>query len=166
MTTTFAVCLPTTKLVGSYYVKLGDVIKTRRKDKKLTQDELAASAGVSQQTIAKIESGLVRKPSNLPNIARALGTTAESILRDVTEKRSAGRRVKSVSIAKRKPRPRWPFHFDYRLFDELPDMEKRGIESLIYQRIMDLPALRATAEKVKALRLSEDGQDELQRDTG
>lgn len=167
MTTTFGVCLATTELVASRYVKLGDVIRMRREALGLTQGELAERALVSQQTIAKIESGFVRKPGNLPNIAKALKTTAESILQDVTEKRAAEPRAQNdAKRAKRKPRSRWPFQFSYELFARLPEPERRQIEALVYAKIMEFPALRVSAAKINQLGLSPDGQEELQRDTG
>jgi transcriptional regulator with XRE-family HTH domain len=148
-------------------VKLGDVIRNRRVALGLSQIELAKLARVSQQTIAKIETGFVRKPANLPNIAKALQTTAESILQDVTEKRTAEPIApKAATKAKRKSRSRWPFQFSYELFARLPEQERRTIESLVYSKIMEFPALRASAAKLKQLGLSPDGQEELQRDAG
>lgn len=167
MTTTFAVCLPTTVLVASRYVKLGDVIRMRRERAGITQDELAKRANVSQQTIAKIESGRVQKTGNLPNIASALGATAEEILQEVTEKRADEQREqKSARATKRKPRSRWPFQFSYELFARLPEQERRTIEALVYAKIMEFPGLRISEEMQRKLGLSKDGQDELHRGTG
>jgi transcriptional regulator with XRE-family HTH domain len=47
-----------------------------RGDKKLSQNNLAKAAGVSQQLIGEIETGRVRSTRAIYKIARALGTSA------------------------------------------------------------------------------------------
>lgn len=67
-------------------VTLADVIRRRREALGLNQPQLAAKAGVRQSTIGNLESGTRgasgRVPSSLPDIARALGTTTEELLRE------------------------------------------------------------------------------------
>ena len=45
------------------FYKIGQSIKTLRKDHNLTQEELAAQAGVTRQTISKLEKGNIDKVS-------------------------------------------------------------------------------------------------------
>lgn len=58
---------------------LKDKVKTLRKLKGWTQKELAEEAKVSQQAIWKIESGKSSESRKLPQIAAALGVTAEEL---------------------------------------------------------------------------------------
>src|SRR6185503_2440669 len=58
---------------------LKERLKTLRKAKGWTQKELAAHARVSQQAIWKIESGKSHETRKLPQIAAALGVTAEEL---------------------------------------------------------------------------------------
>jgi transcriptional regulator with XRE-family HTH domain len=59
---------------------LQDALKKHRLAKGWTQVQLAQKAGVSQQLIAKIESGNVLETRKLPRIASALGLSAEEFL--------------------------------------------------------------------------------------
>lgn len=55
-------------------------IKELRKDKKITQDELAASVGVTRQTIISLENGKYNASLQLAyKIARYFGTNIESV---------------------------------------------------------------------------------------
>ncbi|MFZ3485740.1 XRE family transcriptional regulator [Sphingomonas sp. 3-13AW] len=57
-------------------MRTGERIAERRAAKGLSQTQLARSAGVSQATIGKLESGISSGSSHLHKIARALGTSA------------------------------------------------------------------------------------------
>ena len=46
----------------------------------IKQEQLAAAVGVTQPAIAKIINGITLKPRNLPDIARALSVTVDSLL--------------------------------------------------------------------------------------
>jgi transcriptional regulator with XRE-family HTH domain len=59
---------------------LQDALKKHRIARGWTQVQLAQKAGVSQQLIAKIESGNVLETRKLPRIASALGLSAEEFL--------------------------------------------------------------------------------------
>lgn len=67
---------------------IGDNIKTIRKKKGLTQDNLARLADMPYTTLIKIESNVVKKPSvqNVARIAGALEVKIDDLLRD-TEQR-------------------------------------------------------------------------------
>lgn len=60
---------------------MGYKIKEKRKEKKMTQEELAAKSGVSRATISGLENGTVRATSSktLVKLARALDTTVDQI---------------------------------------------------------------------------------------
>lgn len=56
-------------------MRLGDAVRTARKEKGWSQVQLAEAAGVSEATVQNLESGKSRKgmPSSLPRVERALG---------------------------------------------------------------------------------------------
>jgi transcriptional regulator with XRE-family HTH domain len=45
------------------FYDIGEVLKKARKEKKLTQNELAIQVGITRQTLAKMEKGLIDKVS-------------------------------------------------------------------------------------------------------
>lgn len=63
---------------------LGEVIKRYRTQRKMTQEFVAESLGVTRQAVSKWESG-VSDPSttNLMALAKLFGVTAEEILKEV-----------------------------------------------------------------------------------
>lgn len=65
---------------------LGELIKRRRMECKMTQEFVADALGVSRQAVSKWESG-VSDPStsNLSALAKLFGTTAEEILRELKQ---------------------------------------------------------------------------------
>lgn len=62
---------------------LGEVLKKRRMDCKMTQEFVAETLGVSRQAVSKWESG-ASDPSttNLMALAKLFGTTAEELLKE------------------------------------------------------------------------------------
>ena len=65
---------------------LGEVLKKRRMDCKMTQEFVAETLGVSRQAVSKWESG-ASDPSttNLMALAKLFGTTAEELLKETKE---------------------------------------------------------------------------------
>lgn len=62
-------------------MSLASNIKRARKEKGLTQNELAGKLGVSQKTISKYETGeQIPDGFKIVYIARYLGTTAEELV--------------------------------------------------------------------------------------
>lgn len=57
-------------------------LKRIMKSKKLTQEDLAKKAGISQVAMHKILVGKTKRPGSLVELALALGTTAEALLSD------------------------------------------------------------------------------------
>jgi transcriptional regulator with XRE-family HTH domain len=65
----------------TFFRAMGERIASLRKDANLSQQQLADTMQVSQQTIASWEVGRRRVPvSLLPALARALGTTVEALI--------------------------------------------------------------------------------------
>lgn len=61
---------------------IGTLIKSARLAKGLTQSELAKNVGTRQQTIEKIERGIVKHSSFLPAIAQELSIPVERVMRN------------------------------------------------------------------------------------
>ncbi|MHA0112071.1 helix-turn-helix domain-containing protein, partial [Klebsiella pneumoniae] len=61
---------------------LGNKIKTRRQELGLDQVQLAKSAGISQPTLANLESGKNKRSKFLPEIAQALGLSLAELMQD------------------------------------------------------------------------------------
>lgn len=61
---------------------LGNKIKTRRQELGLDQVQLAKRAGISQPTLANLESGKNKRSKFLPEIAQALGMTLAELMQD------------------------------------------------------------------------------------
>lgn len=66
-------------------MKLGKIVKTLRTALKWSQQELAQNAGLSQQLIAKIESGRITETRKLPQLAAAFGMTVDQLLACIRE---------------------------------------------------------------------------------
>lgn len=63
---------------------LGEVLKQRREECKMTQEFVAESIGVSRQAVSKWETGASDpSTSNLITLAKLFNTTAEELLREV-----------------------------------------------------------------------------------
>lgn len=58
-----------------------DALKRARLEACLTQGELAKSAGVRRETVARLEAGHPARPSSVRKIAAALGLRPEAISR-------------------------------------------------------------------------------------
>lgn len=59
---------------------LGERLLSARKAKKMTQQQLATKAGVTQTTISDIERGRNLSSTELPSLAKALGITVDELL--------------------------------------------------------------------------------------
>ena len=55
-------------------------LRAIRERKALTQDELAELAGVSRQTVIKIEGGLEPRPPTIRKLAAALGVEPQDLM--------------------------------------------------------------------------------------
>jgi transcriptional regulator with XRE-family HTH domain len=76
----------------AFYVDLGQRIAALRKERGMTQVQLAEQLGVAQQTLAHYEAGRLRLLAGaLPTLAEQLGGSVEDLI-GITAKRSTGKR--------------------------------------------------------------------------
>lgn len=76
----------------AFFIAFGERLATLRKDRGLTQVQLAGLLDVSQQAITAYESGQRRVPiSTLPLLAHTLGVSVEDLI-GVPAKRGTGKR--------------------------------------------------------------------------
>lgn len=63
--------------------EIGDKIQALRKKKELTQEELAKKANLPYQTLTKIESNVITKPSiqTVTKIAKGLGVSIDELIK-------------------------------------------------------------------------------------
>ncbi|MCE9941869.1 XRE family transcriptional regulator [Serratia quinivorans] len=61
-------------------MNIGERVKFKRESLELTQAELAAKVGTSQQSIEQLESGKTKRPRYLPELASALEVSLEWLL--------------------------------------------------------------------------------------
>lgn len=102
----------------SFFIALGQRIAALRKERGLTQVQLAEQLGVSQQTVTAYESGNRRVPiSHLPRLAALLGISIESLL---------GEQPKA---AKRGPAPKLQQQLEQ--VQQLPKAKQRMVSELI-----------------------------------
>ena len=67
----------------AFFIALGQRIADQRKAQGITQVELAATLGISQQAMNSFEKGRRRVPvSQLPIIAQTLGSTLDALVSD------------------------------------------------------------------------------------
>lgn len=74
-----------------FFLRLGERMAQLRKERGLTQAELASTLGVSQQTVASFEKGRRRVPvSHLVPLSRALAVSVEDLLGEKSPARKRG----------------------------------------------------------------------------
>ncbi|KFB66659.1 helix-turn-helix transcriptional regulator [Candidatus Accumulibacter vicinus] len=67
-------------------MKIGQVIRKRRRDLKMTLETLAANAGTDAAGLSRVERGLQNStPNGLAAIAEALGTTVATLFAEVED---------------------------------------------------------------------------------
>jgi transcriptional regulator with XRE-family HTH domain len=67
--------------VDCYVANLGEYLRTRREELRLTQEQLAAKIGVSQATVSQYEQGAITpRPRNLFSLADALQLPPDAVL--------------------------------------------------------------------------------------
>jgi DNA-binding Xre family transcriptional regulator len=77
------------------FMSIGEIVKERRKAKKLNQTELAEKAGITQATVSRLESGKEDNTTieNLRSIAAALSCSVVDLLPDTDRKRPSKKPV-------------------------------------------------------------------------
>lgn len=103
-----------------FFVAFGERFATLRKERGLTQVQLAERLGVSQQAITAYESGQRRVPiSTLPLLANTLGVSIEELI-GAPAKRSVGKRGPQPKIAQQLQR-----------IEALPKAKQRAIAQVL-----------------------------------
>ena len=77
----------------AFYVQLGQRIAALRRERSLTQVQLAEAMGVAQQTLAHYEAGRLRLlVGALPNLAQRLDVTVEELVGALPKRTAPGKR--------------------------------------------------------------------------
>jgi transcriptional regulator with XRE-family HTH domain len=102
-----------------FFVVLGNRIARLRKDRPLTQAQLAETLGISQPTMNAYELGQRRVPvSALPVLARALGVGLEELLGET-----------NTAARKRGPAPKWQQQIE--AIAQLPKAQQRFVSQML-----------------------------------
>jgi transcriptional regulator with XRE-family HTH domain len=102
-----------------YFKVLGSRMAQMRKARDLTQVQLSATLGISQQMVASYEIGRRRVPvSMLPALARALHVQIDALLGDATK-----------SHSKRGPTPKWQQQIE--AIAQLPKAQQRFVSQML-----------------------------------
>jgi len=102
-----------------FFVMLGNRIARLRKDRPLTQAQLAEALGISQPTMNAYELGQRRVPvSALPVLARALGVGLEELLGET-----------NTAARKRGPAPKWQQQIE--AIAQLPKAQQRFVSQML-----------------------------------
>ncbi len=80
--------------------QLGDAIKTARKLRSLTQDELAIRAGITRQSVSAIEKGTSSKTETLISILFVLGLDQQFLNSITLENDEVGLRLSKLQLPK------------------------------------------------------------------
>jgi transcriptional regulator with XRE-family HTH domain len=105
---------------SAFFIALGERISRLRKQKNVTQAQLAERLGVSQQTIQSYEVGRRRiQVDSLPPLAEMLGVSVEELI-GLTPRRAH---------SKRGPAPRWQQQVE--AIDQLPKPKQQFMAKMI-----------------------------------
>ena len=105
----------------SFFKELGARIAQARKERSITQVQLAATLSIAQQTLAHYEGGRLRLPASLlPVLAQELQLPVEDLL---------GQHVAAKTRAKRGPVPALVRHMER--ISELPKTQQKFVMQMI-----------------------------------
>lgn len=105
----------------AFYVEFGQRIAALRRERGLTQVQLAEVMGVAQQTLAHYEAGRLRLLAGaLPNLADQLGVTVEMLVGTASQRKVA---------SKRGPAPK--LQQQLQQIQALPKAEQRAISRVL-----------------------------------
>lgn len=97
-----------------YLVEMGERISQKRKEKNLTQEQLAEKVGVSLQTVSNIECGKkAARPENIAKICVAFDVTADFILLGKKSEEDMTGIIKTISVLPEK---------EYRVITDIVDL--------------------------------------------
>lgn len=121
MTTTTHTTMAVNIKDRSFFKELGTRIALARKERNITQVQLAATLGIAQQTLAHYEGGRLRLPASLlPALAQELQLPVEDLL---------GQHVAAKTRAKRGPVPALVRHMER--ISELPKTQQKFVMQMI-----------------------------------
>jgi transcriptional regulator with XRE-family HTH domain len=84
----------------SFFKDLGSRIAQARKERNITQVQLAATLGIAQQTLAHYEGGRLRLPASLlPTLAQELQLPVEDLLGQPTATKARAKRGPAPALA-------------------------------------------------------------------
>jgi transcriptional regulator with XRE-family HTH domain len=105
----------------SFFKQLGARIAQARRERNITQVQLAATLGIAQQTLAHYEGGRLRLPASLlPTLAQELQLPVEDLL---------GQPSASKTRAKRGPMPALARHMER--ISALPKTQQKFVMQMI-----------------------------------
>ena len=105
----------------SFFKELGSRIALARKERNITQVQLAATLGIAQQTLAHYEGGRLRLPASLlPTLAQELQLPIEALL---------GQPSATKAHAKRGPAPALAQHMER--ISALPKRQQKFVIQMI-----------------------------------
>jgi transcriptional regulator with XRE-family HTH domain len=105
----------------SFFKDLGTRVAQARKERNITQVQLAATLGIAQQTLAHYEGGRLRLPaSRLPALAQELQLPVEALL---------GQPSTAKAAAKRGPAPKLAQHMER--ISALPKTQQKFVMQMI-----------------------------------
>jgi transcriptional regulator with XRE-family HTH domain len=121
MRTTIPLPLAVNTKDESFFKELGARIAEARKERNITQVQLAATLGIAQQTLAHYEGGRLRLPASLlPALAQELQVPVETLL---------GQPSSAKAPAKRGPAPKLLQHLER--ISALPKPRQRAVLDVI-----------------------------------
>lgn len=104
-----------------FFIELGGRIAQLRKERGMTQVQLAEALGVAQQTAQAYEAGMRRMPvSTLPLLAKTLGVSLEVLF---------GEEPAKPVRSKRGPVPAWQQHVE--AISKLPRAQQRFVTQVL-----------------------------------
>lgn len=105
----------------AFFVAMGERIASLRKQRNVTQVQLAEALDVSQQTMQSYEVGRRRIPvSALPTVARTLFVSLDELFGETATRRTR---------AKRGPAPQWEQHIE--AISKLPRARQRFVSEML-----------------------------------
>ena len=105
----------------SFFKELGARVAQARKERNITQVQLAATLGIAQQTLAHYEGGRLRLPASLlPALAQELQLPVETLL---------GQPSTAKAAAKRGPAPKLAQHMER--ISALPKTQQKFVMQMI-----------------------------------
>lgn len=112
-----------------FFVALGKRVAQLRKERDLTQQQLAELLGVAQQTLAHYEGARLRVPASmLPTLATIFKVPVDDLL---------SRTVAGASTGKRGPAPKWQQQIE--AIAQLPKAQQRFVSQMLETVLAQTP---------------------------